>query len=66
MKLQMATSRKLAVIAMFLLGSLVVITGIVRLAYVIKAFGGLKSNHADVTCESSVQAGTDNILIVTL
>lgn len=56
-KLQMPTSRKVAVIGIFLLGSLVVVAGIVRLAYVIEAFGALKSPNADGTCKSPKTAG---------
>ncbi|KAL9063649.1 MAG: hypothetical protein Q9161_009350 [Pseudevernia consocians] len=46
-KLQMAMKRKIAVILTFLLGSLVTVTGIVRLVYVIQAYSGLKNRkHA--------------------
>ena len=49
--LQMATTRKIAVSGIFLLGFLVTIAGVVRLAYVIKAFDTLRSEKlADVTC----------------
>ena len=47
----MPMSRKIAVVATFLLGSLVVVTGIVRLVYVVNAFNGLKSLDSDGTCE---------------
>jgi hypothetical protein len=52
-KLQMPKARKLAVIGIFLLGTLVIITGIVRLAYVIEAFHALETEAtADGTCKS--------------
>ena len=57
-KLHMPTSRKIAVIGIFLLGSLVTIAGIVRLAYVIEAFGALKSRTSDGTCKSMLFQGT--------
>jgi hypothetical protein len=53
-KLKMPKGRKIAVIGIFLLGTLVIITGIVRLIYVIDAFSALEqSATADGTCKHS-------------
>ena len=47
----MKTSRKLCVIGVFLLGSLVTIAGAIRLMYVIEAFNGLASyRNTDISC----------------
>jgi hypothetical protein len=53
-KLKMPKGRKIAVIGIFLLGTLVIVTGIVRLIYVIDAFAALEqSATADGTCKHS-------------
>ena len=61
----MPIRHRITVIGMFMLGTLVVITAIVRLTYLIKAFSGLAAfETADTTCKYLGLCYLARILIV--